>query len=79
MSVENNLRLSMLKTALFHLLRNYKKSPDRTARNIEELLQIYMQFHPNVQANLPDHNALLVLLETYSREKCLELILHYLD
>lgn len=79
MSVEDNLRLSMLKTALFHLLRNHKKSPERTARNIEELLQIYAQFHPDRKSNLPGHKELLDLLETHAREDCLDLLLHYLD
>lgn len=79
MSVENNLRLSMLKTALFHLLRNHKKSPERTARNIEELLQIYAQFHPNPEAVLPGHRELLELLQTHSREECIDVILHRLD
>ncbi|MBT9778663.1 hypothetical protein GPL15_19435 [Clostridium sp. MCC353] len=78
MSVENNLRLSMLKTALFHLLRNHKKSPERTARNIEEMLQIYVQFHPDPGTKLPGHNELLALLQTHSREECIDIILHRL-
>lgn len=79
MSVENNLRLSMLKTALLHLLKNCKKSPERTARNIEEMLQIYAQFHPNTVSDLPGHKELLELLQTHSREECIDIILHCLD
>lgn len=77
MSVENNLRLSMLKTALFHQLKNHKKSPERTARNIEEILQLFAKVDPDKQDGLPGHKELLDLLQTHSREDCLDLILHY--
>ena len=37
-TMQEHLRESVFKTALFHFLKNSKKSPERTARNIEELL-----------------------------------------
>ena len=75
MSVENQLRLAMLKTALRHLLKNREKSPERTARNIEELLQRFEQLHPAVQGLFPDYQELLAILRSTPGEECIGQIL----
>ena len=75
MSVENHLRLAMLETALRHLLKNRKKSPERTARNMEELLQRFEQHHPAMQGMFPDYQELLSIILSSPDEECIGQIL----
>lgn len=72
MSVESHLRESMLKTALNHLLRNQQKSPDRTARNIQEVLARFSQADKNM---LLDYEELLQIIKSFSREDCVDWIM----
>lgn len=72
MSVESHLRESMLKTALIHLLRNQQKSPDRTARNIQEVLERFSQAGKNPMF---DYEELLQVIKSVSREDCVDWIM----
>lgn len=76
MSLENHLRESMLKTALLHLLKNQKKSPDRAARNIQETLQ---RFNPRGQAAAYRYEELLEIIKSYSKEDCINWIMSHLS
>lgn len=71
-TMQEHLRESVLKTALLHLLRNSQKSPDRAARNIQELL---LKFKPDAAAEYFNPEELLSLLKTCSREECLARIM----
>jgi hypothetical protein len=67
--IHKRIRESVLKTALIHQLRNGKKSPERTTRNILELL---LKFSPN---KLFHYDELLTLIKKSSPEECLEVIM----
>ena len=71
-TMQEHLRESVFKTALFHLLKNSKKSPERTARNIEELL---LKFNPASGEWQLDYGELLQLIQTSSREECINYIM----
>lgn len=76
MSVENHLRESILRTALFHLLKNQKKSPDRAARNIQEVL---IHYNPSGQASAYHYQELLEAVRSYPREECVNWIMSHLS
>ena len=71
-TMQEHLRESMFKTALFHFLKNSKKSPERTARNIEELLN---KFHPSPCECRIKYDELLQLIRTSSMEECISYIM----
>lgn len=68
-AIHKHIRESLLKTALIHQLKNGQKSPERTARNILELL---LKFTP---VELFNYNDLLSLIKNSSREECLDIIM----
>lgn len=74
-TVHKHIRESVLKTALFHQLRNGRKSPERTARNIEELLQ---KFSPGSMELFHDAE-LPVLIKSCTTEECLDIIMKKLS
>lgn len=76
MSLETHLRESMLKTALFHLLKNKKKSPDRAARNIQEML---LRFNPSGKAGAYQYDNLLRIITSCSKEDCISWIMNHLS
>ncbi|MBE7721130.1 hypothetical protein [Lacrimispora indolis] len=73
--IHKHIRESVLKTALLHQLRNGQKSPERTARNLEELLQ---KFNP-ISAELFSYSDLVSLIKSCSWEECLDIIMHKLS
>ena len=75
-SMQEHLKESVFKTALIHFLRNSKKSPERTARNIEELL---VKFSPQETRKRPDYDELLRLIKTSSLEECISCIMNKLS
>lgn len=76
MSIENLLRKSMLKTALRHLLNHTGKTPDRTARNIRELLELF--FSDDVPPSL-SYDELLNMIMSHSSEECVSFIISRLS
>lgn len=74
-AIHKHIRESVLKTALLHQLRNGQKSPERTARNLEELLQ---KFSP-ISAELFSYSDLVALIKSCSWEECLDIIMHKLS
>ncbi|MDR0923389.1 MAG: hypothetical protein LBT06_14000 [Hungatella sp.] len=74
-TIHQHIRESVLKTALFHQLKNGQKSPERTARNLEELLD---KFSP-ISAELFSYSDLVALIKNCSREECLDIIMHKLS
>ncbi len=74
-AIQQHLKESVLKTALYHLLRNREKSPERTARNMEELLH---RFQPAAGNGLFTYENLLLLINNYSMEDCLNMIIDQL-
>lgn len=76
MSLESHLRESMLKTALFHLLKNQRKSPDRAARNIQEML---LRFNPSGEAGAFQYDTLLQVINSCSEEDCISWIMNHLS
>lgn len=75
LNMHQHIRESVLKTALVHLLKNGGKSPERTARNIQELL---LKFNPDTETVLSYLN-LLSLVKSKPWEECLEIILKKLS
>lgn len=73
--IHKHIRESVLKTALLHQLRNGQKSPERTARNLEELMQ---KFNP-MTAELVSYSDLVSLIKNCSLEECLDIIMHKLS
>ncbi len=73
--IHKHIRESVLKTALFHQLKNGKKSPERTARNLEELLQ---KFNP-ISTELFSYSDLISLIKDCSWEECLDIIMNKLS
>lgn len=76
MSLERRLRESMLRTALLHLLKNQKKCPERTARNILEML---LRFNPSGQADSYHYKNLIKVIGSCSREDCINWIMNHLS
>ena len=76
MSLESHLRESMLKTALLHLLKNQKKSPDRAARNIQEML---LHFNPSGRAGAYQYDDLLNVITSCPKEDCINWIMNHLS
>lgn len=76
MSLESHLRESILRTALIHLLKNQKKSPARTARNIREML---LRFNPSGQADAYQYEDLLKAVNSCSKEDCMNWIMSHLS
>ncbi|HBD00872.1 MULTISPECIES: hypothetical protein [Clostridia] len=74
-TIHKHIRESVLKTALLHQLRNGQKSPERTARNLEELLE---KFNP-LSAELFSYSDLVVLIKSCTMEECLDIIMHKLS
>lgn len=74
-TIHKHIRESVLKTALLHQLRNGQKSPERAARNIEELL---LKFSP-CSMELFHYTDLLALIKSCSREECLDIIMRKLS
>lgn len=72
-SMQEHLKESVFKTALFHFLKNSKKSPERAARNIEELL---IKFSPLLDERLPGYAELLQLIKTSTLEECISYIMN---
>lgn len=72
-TMQEHLRESVFKTALFHLLKNCKKSPERTARNIEELL---LKFKPANTGDSFTYSELLNLIKNFSQEDCISYIMN---
>ena len=68
-NMQEHLRESVFKTALFHFLRNSKKSP---ARNIEELLN---KFNTSPCECRMKYDELLQLIKTSSMEDCISYIM----
>lgn len=75
LTIHQHIRKSVLKTALMRMLKNGQKSPERTARNVLELL---VKFNP-ASADLFDYSSLSSLIKTTSREECLDIILKKLS
>ena len=76
MSLESHLRESVLRTALLHLMKNQNKSPERTARNIAELLSLM----PNPpQKGCPQYEELLRAVQSYPGEEFLSWIMKRLS
>lgn len=75
LTLHQHIRESVLKTALMRLLKNGRKSPERTARNILELL---VKFNP-AAADLFDYSGLSSLIKTTAWEECLDVILKKLS
>ncbi len=73
-TLHNHIRESVLKTALLHLLKNGQKAPERTARNLCELLQ---KFSP-ATSDLFTYDELLIMIKSCSRDDCLNLIIQKL-
>jgi hypothetical protein len=73
--IRKRIRESALKTALLHQLRNGRKSPERTARNLKELLE---KFSP-ISADLFSYSDLVLLIKSCSWEECLDIIMHKLS
>lgn len=76
MSLENRLRSAMLRTVLNHLLKNQEKSPERTARNIGEVLLKYSQLPQPADYAPIGYDELLDIIRSHSREDSIELILN---
>lgn len=74
-SLQEHIRESVLKTALFHMLKNGHKSPERTARNIEELL---LKFNHG-SGEIFHASELLTLIKSQSPEECLNTIMNRLS
>ncbi len=74
-TIHKHIRESVLKTALLHQLRNGQKSPERTARNLEELLE---KFSP-ITAELFSYSDLVALIKSCTREECLDIIMRKLS
>lgn len=72
MSVESHLRESMLRTALLHLLKHQNHSPERTARNIQELLK---RFEPGRSDSPCSYEELLDIIKHGTREECLDFVM----
>lgn len=75
-SMQEHLKESVFKTALIHFLRNSKKSPERTARNIEELL---VKFSPQETGRRLEYDELLQLIKTASLDDCIRFIMNRLS
>lgn len=75
LTIHQHIRESVLKTALMRLLKNGQKSPERTARNIIELL---VKFNP-ASADLFEYSSLSSLIKTTAWEECLDMILKKLS
>ena len=73
MSVESHLRESMLRTALLHLLKHQNNSPERVARNIQELLK---RFDAGRSDSPCSYEELLDIIRHSSREECLDWVMH---
>lgn len=73
MSVESHLRASMLKTALLHLLKHHKSSPERTARNIQELLS---RFNTDRSGSPLSYEDLLGIVKRSTPEECLDWVMN---
>ncbi|MDF2886388.1 MAG: hypothetical protein K0R23_773 [Lacrimispora sp.] len=73
-TLHKHIRESVLKTALLHQLKNGQKAPERTARNLRELLQ---KFNP-ASSELFTYDELLIMIKSYSRDDCLNLIIQKL-
>lgn len=73
--IHKHIRESVLKTALVHQLKNGQKSLERTARNLEELLQ---RFSPK-SGELFSYSDLVALIKSCSLEECLDIIMHKLS
>ncbi|MBE5991733.1 MAG: hypothetical protein E7247_04970 [Paenibacillaceae bacterium] len=73
-TLHNHIRESVLKTALFHQLKNGQKAPERTARNLRELLQ---KFSP-ASSELFTYEELLIMIKNCSRDDCLNKIIQKL-
>jgi len=74
-TLHQHIRESVLKTALLHQLRNGQKAPERTARNLIEML---LKFSP-ISKELFTFNELLFMIKSCSREECLNLIMQKLS
>ncbi len=74
-AIHKHIRESVLKTALLHQLKNGRKSPERTARNMEELL---LKFNPGSDG-LFHYTDLLALIKNSSPEECLDIIIRKLS
>lgn len=75
MSVENHLKESILRTALFHLLKNQKKSPDRAARNI---LEVLLHYNPSGQAAAFQYEELRKVIASCPKEECVNWIMNHI-
>lgn len=73
-TLHKHIRESVLKTALFHQLKNGQKAPERTARNLRELL---LKFSP-ASSELFTYEELLIMIKNCSRDDCLNLIIQKL-
>lgn len=76
MSLERHLRESMLRTTLLHLLKDQKRCPERTARNILEML---LRFNPSGQADSYQYENLLKAIGSRSKEDCVNWIMDHLS
>ena len=75
MTIHKHIRESVLKTALLHQLKNGQKAPERTARNLIELL---MKYNP-AASELYTYDDLLSMIKRSSTEECLEFIMQKLS
>lgn len=73
MSVESHLRESMLRTALLHLLKHQNNSPERVARNIQELIKRFDTGHSRPSCPYAE---LLDIIRHGTREECLDWVMH---
>lgn len=74
-AIRKHIRESVLKTALLHQLKNGQRSPERTARNMEELL---IKYSP-AAAGLIHYTDLLALVKSSSPDECLDKIMRKLS
>lgn len=74
-TLHNHIRESVLKTALLHQLKNGQKSPERAARNMEELL---LRFQPGSMEQF-HYTDLLSMIKSCTLEECLNLIMKKLS
>ncbi len=73
-TLRNHIRKSVLRTALLHQLKNGVNSPERAARNIEELLQ----FHSCSMGKF-QYTDLLAMIKSCTLEECLNIIMKKLS
>lgn len=75
MSYEGRLRQSVLKTALAHQLKNMEKAPQRTVRNMREILE---KFTGTVPGPAFTEEVLLKLVQEKPSQEVLDYILRNL-